>query len=219
MRTPAEDHVGTHLGRTQFYRDGYRLLLRIVLGEVVLVGILILSMIGLIFFYQPRERFFATAFSGQVDAIATLDQPGLSDAEILAWAAISARTLLSHDPAREGGMPEKLARVRPLFLEEAGWRAYGAFLNQIQFVAAIEGGWQARAAVAGPPSLGASGVAEGGSIYGWTVELPVQVTYTRGGQTQQGGYPLRLVISRALTLENVEGIGILSIGLATAEGG
>src|SRR5688500_17056101 len=82
--------LGAVVIRNQFYKDGYRALLRLVL----LQGIVILGLIMAIFFviqtHQPKNRYFATTEDGRLVPMVSLDQPNLSAPALMSWVAQAA---------------------------------------------------------------------------------------------------------------------------------
>ncbi|HBR69579.1 MAG TPA: hypothetical protein DEA55_09415, partial [Rhodospirillaceae bacterium] len=70
--------LGTVVIRNEFYRDGYRSLLRL----AVLQGLVIIGLIGALFFIiqvnQPENRYFATTEDGRLIPMVSLSEPNLS---------------------------------------------------------------------------------------------------------------------------------------------
>ncbi|GER07180.1 hypothetical protein GCM10007972_15590 [Iodidimonas muriae] len=76
--------VKTILSRNAFYRDGYRLLQKVVLLEgVTILGLVVVVLAG----RTPENRFFATRHDGSVIPLVPLDNPTLSKAGLINWAA------------------------------------------------------------------------------------------------------------------------------------
>ena len=59
-----KDAVATILNRNAFYRDGYRLLLRISMIQGIVIVILVGAIVSLLFTVQTRQIYFATTSDG-----------------------------------------------------------------------------------------------------------------------------------------------------------
>src|SRR5690606_34995798 len=87
--------LGQVVLRNEYYRDGYRMALRI----AVVQSFIILGLIGAMFFviqvHQPENRFFATTEDGRVIPMVALNQPNLSSPALLSWVAQAATEVMT----------------------------------------------------------------------------------------------------------------------------
>ena len=91
---PIKDAVTTILNRNAFYRDGYRLLLRISFIQAAVIGLLILGIIGLSLTMKTRSVYFATTSDGRIINIVPLSEPYLTPAQVIAWTATTAQNVM-----------------------------------------------------------------------------------------------------------------------------
>ena len=76
----------TVVTRNEFYRDGFRNLIRI----VILQGIVIIGIVVALALYmttsQPQDRYFATTADGRILQLVSLDQPNMNTSALMSWA-------------------------------------------------------------------------------------------------------------------------------------
>ena len=79
--------LGTVVVRNEFYRDGYRSLIKMALIQ----SIIILGLIGVMFYVvkinQPQNLYFATTEDGRLMPMVPLSQPNLSTPALMSWVA------------------------------------------------------------------------------------------------------------------------------------
>ena len=79
--------LGAVVVRNEFYRDGYRSLLRLAFIQ----SLVILGLLGANFFvihiHQPENRYFATTEDGRLIPMLALNQPNLSAPALMSWVA------------------------------------------------------------------------------------------------------------------------------------
>ncbi len=79
--------IGSVILRNEFYRDGYRLALRVsVIQSFIILG-LIAAMFFVIKVHQPENRYFATTEDGRLIPMVSLNQPNLSNPALMSWVA------------------------------------------------------------------------------------------------------------------------------------
>ena len=87
--------LGTVVVRNEFYRDGYRSLLKLVILLSLIIGILVLAILGIINSRQPENRYFATTEDGRLIPMVALNQPNLSTPALLSWVAQAATEVMT----------------------------------------------------------------------------------------------------------------------------
>jgi intracellular multiplication protein IcmL len=200
---PNRDAISTILNRNAFYRDGYKILLRISLAQLVLIGILIVSIIGLVATIKQHPVYFATTTDGRIINIVPLNEPFLTPAQVIAWSAGTAQNVM-----RFGyyDYRDRLQQVSGNFTA-TGWDSFNKALKDANFLEAIE----ARKLVVtldinGAPEIQSAMVRNG--VYTWYVQIPVTIKFDGDQPPQPIVTTLRLQLVRVSTLQNPDGISI-----------
>lgn len=189
--------------RNEFYRDGYRTLLKVALAE----GIIILAMIGVMFFvvhvHQPENRYFATTEDGRLIPMVALNSPNLSRPALMSWAAQASTEVMTfghHDYRR------RLQEASRNFTNR-GWASFTEALENSRLIESIEANRQVlTAAPRGAPVLQQEGMVNG--RYQWIIQIPMVLAYESGSRVQNSNVLVTLVIVRVPRLESSSGVGI-----------
>ncbi|MCB1538627.1 MAG: type IVB secretion system apparatus protein IcmL/DotI [Rhodospirillales bacterium] len=199
----AQTGLGRIVVRNEFYRDGYRTMLRVALIEAIAVIGLIIAMIVIVYAYQPENRYFATTEDGRVVPMVALSEPNLSRPALLSWASQAATETMTfgfHDYRR------RLQEASRHFTRQ-GWNSFVKALQDSGIIEAVETNRQVvSAAPRAAPTILAEGVMNG--VYQWQVEMPMMITYQFGSQQRNVSMTIRLVIVRVPRLESPNGVGI-----------
>lgn len=195
--------LGEVVLRNEFYRDGYRLALRIsVLQAFVIVG-LIGAMFFIIYVHQPENRYFATTEDGRVIPMVALSQPNLSTPALMSWAtqaATEAMTFSFSDYRR------RLHEASRNFTRR-GWETFTTALQEGGIIDSVEANFQVvTAAPSGAPILQEEGTVNG--QYQWIVQIPMVLSYESGAKKRSSYWIVTLVIVRVPRLESPNGVGI-----------
>ncbi len=87
--------LGRVVIRNEFYRDGYRSLLRLCLLE----GAIIMALLGAMYFVihasQAQDRYFATTEDGRLIPMVALSEPNLSTPALMSWVAQSSTEVMT----------------------------------------------------------------------------------------------------------------------------
>ncbi|MFA5041404.1 MAG: DotI/IcmL/TraM family protein [Bdellovibrionales bacterium] len=200
---PIKDAVATILNRNAFYRDGYRMLLKISFVQIIVIGVLIMTIIGLYTSMKTRAVYFATTSDGRIINIVPLNEPYLSPAQVIAWTASTAQNVMRfgyHD------YRERLQQVSGHFTQ-TGWVSFNKALKEANFLEVV----QARKLVvtmeihAAPEIQNAF---EQNGVYTWYVQFPVTIKFDGDQPPAAINTTLRLQVVRVSTLQNPEGISI-----------
>lgn len=198
-----KDAVATVLNRNAFYRDGYRLLLRISLIQAAVIVLLVLAIVGLTLTMKPRLVYFATTSDGRIINIVPLNEPYLTPAQVTAWTAATAQNVMrfSYNDYRDR-LQQNSGNFTP-----TGWDSFNKALKDANFIDAI----QVRKLVVsmdinGAPEILNATVRNG--IYTWYVQFPVTIHFDGDQPPQPINTTLRLQIVRVSTLQNPDGISI-----------
>lgn len=195
--------VQTVLTRNAFYRDGYRLLLKV----AIIQGIIIVMLIGLIMLmiaeFKPQDRFFATTAEGRLIPLIPLNQPNLNDAAVLAWSAQAVTETMTF------GFHDYQTRLQDAsrHFTRRGWASFTKALEDSRTIESVE---RRRQIITVIPSKAPVIVdqREVAGVYRWRIEMPITVSYQSGDQTNSQNSLLTLLVVRVPTLESPQGLGI-----------
>lgn len=195
--------LGSVVIRNEFYRDGYRSLLKIAVIEAMIIVALIAVMAYVIHIHQPENRYFATTEDGRLVPMVGLNEPNLSTPALMSWTAQAATEVMTfgfHDYRR------RLQEASRNFTK-VGWASFTTALEKSRIIEMVEANQQVvTAAPRSAPILISEGLQNG--RYQWQVELPIVVTYQAGSQNRADNLLLTLLIVRVPKLESPNGVGI-----------
>lgn len=195
--------LGRVVVRNEFYRDGYRLALRIAIVQAAIIFGLIGAMYFVIHVHQPENRYFATTEDGRLIPMVPLNQPNLSTPALLSWAAQSVSETMSFSFSNYRRNLQESSR----HFTRAGWESFSTALQQARMIESVETLTQEVSAVpAGAPIMVSEGIA--GGQYQWVVQVPILLTYTSGAKKRNESWLVTLVIVRVPRLESPNGVGI-----------
>ena len=202
----AEDDSGT-LGkvilRNEYYRDGYRLALRIAVVQSFIIIGLIAAMFYVVKVHQPENRYFATTEDGRLIPMVSLTQPNLSSPALMSWVAQSATEVMTF------GFNDYRRRLQESSrnFTSKGWESFTKALQAARIIESIEENSQVvTAAPRGAPLLLSEGIV--GGRYQWIVEIPMILTYQSGSKKRSARWKVTLVVVRVPRLESPNGVGI-----------
>jgi intracellular multiplication protein IcmL len=195
--------LGTVVVRNEFYRDGYRNLLRLCL----LQGMIIFGLIGAMYFIihvnQAENRYFATTEDGRLIPMVSLMEPNLSTPALMSWVAQAATEVMTF------GFNDYRRRLQEASrsFTRRGWESFTQALQKARIIEMVEANEQVvTAAPQGAPILKSEGLVAG--RYQWVVQMPLVVTYQSGARTKSDSLLVTVVIVRVPRLESPNGIGI-----------
>lgn len=195
--------LGAVVLRNEFYKDGYRSLLRL----AFLQGIVILGLLSAVFFvihsHQPENRYFATTEDGRLIPMLPLNQPNLSTPALLSWVAQATTEVMTF------GFNDYRRRLQEASrsFTKTGWESFTKALQQSRIIETVETNQQViTAAPSGAPIVESEGMNNG--RYQWIIQLPLVVTYQSGSKTRSSRLLVTLVVVRVPRLESPNGIGI-----------
>ena len=189
--------------RNEFYRDGYRTLLKL----SVLQGLVALGLIAAMFFvvavHQPENRYFATTEDGRLIPMVPLNQPNLSTPALMSWVAQSTTEVMTF------GFNDYRRRFQTASrnFTRKGWESFSSALQKSRIIELVETNQQVvTAAPQGAPILQSEGLYAG--RYQWVVQIPMVLTYQSGSRTRSDSLLVTLVVVRRPRLESPNGVGI-----------
>lgn len=189
--------------RNEFYRDGFRNMMRIAIAEAIIIVVLVLTFIVYMNATQPQNRYFATTADGRIMQLVPLDLPNLGTSALLSWTAQSASEIMTfgfHDYQRRMQQSSR-------HFTRHGWETFTAALQKSRIIESVE---TAKQVVSAQPRSAPVLIQEGvfNGKYRWVVELPLTVNYLSGSAVRADNLMVRLVIDRVPSLENPNGVGI-----------
>jgi intracellular multiplication protein IcmL len=195
--------LGRVIIRNEFYRDGYRSLLKI----AILQGVIIIGLLGAMYFviqvHQPENRYFATTEDGRLVPMVPLNEPNLSTPALMSWVAQASTEVMTF------GFNDYRRRLQEASrnFTRPGWESFTLALQRSRIMEMVEANQQVvTAAPQGAPIVVSEGLVAG--RYQWQIQLPLVVTYQSGAKTRSDNLLVTLVIVRVPRLENANGVGI-----------
>lgn len=189
--------------RNEFYRDGYRSLLRL----AIIQGFVILGLLGAMYFvievHQPENRYFATTEDGRLIPMVALSEPNLSTPALMSWVAQATTEVMTF------GFNDYRRRLQESSknFTRTGWQSFTAALQQSRIIEMVEASQQVvTAAPQGAPILQSEGLS--GGRYQWVIQIPLVLTYQSGSRTRTDNLLITLVVVRVPRLESPNGVGI-----------
>lgn len=197
------DNLKTVVTRNEFYRDGYRSLLRLAIIEgIVIIGLIFVSF-AVIQTHQPENRYFATTEDGRLIPMVALSQPNLSTPALMSWVAQSVTEVMTFN---FNDYRRRLQESSRNFTRR-GWDSFTKALQNSHIIERVEQNQQiVTAAPRGAPVLKDGRVING--RFQWTIQIPMVVTYQAGPKTSTDNMMVTLVVVRVPRLESPNGVGI-----------
>lgn len=195
--------VGSVVVRNEFYRDGYRTLLRIAVIEAMIILALVGAMYFVIQVHQPENRYFATTEDGRLVPMVPLSEPNLSVPALMSWSAQAATEVMTF------GFNDYKRRLQQASrnFTRLGWVSFTAALEKSRIIETVEANGQVvSAAPASAPILISEGLVNG--RYQWQVQVPLVVTYQAGSSIRDDKMLVTLLLVRVPKLESPNGVGI-----------
>ncbi|MDB2682772.1 type IVB secretion system apparatus protein IcmL/DotI [Alphaproteobacteria bacterium] len=195
--------LGTVVVRNDFYRDGYRNMLRLSLVQGVVILFLIGAMYFVIHVNQPEDRYFATTEDGRLVPLVPLGQPNLSTPALTSWVAQAATEVMTF------GFNDYQRRLQESsrHFTRRGWDSFTKALQEANTVDSIAALNQiVTAAPRSAPVILSEKLVNG--RYEWLVQMPILLNYESGEKTKTETYVLTLKVVRVSRLESANGVGI-----------
>lgn len=201
--SPDTSGLGRVVARNEFYRDGYRMALRVAVIQTFIIFGLIGAMFFIISVHQPENRYFATTEDGRLIPMVPLSEPNLSTPALLAWTAQAASETMSFSFSNYRRNLQQASR----YFTKDGWDSFSLALQQSQIIKSVEENNQEVSAVPrGAPVLKFEGVVNG--QYQWQVQIPMILTYVSGSKSRSENLLITIVVVRVPRLESPNGVGI-----------
>jgi intracellular multiplication protein IcmL len=199
----SQDALTTVVNRNSFYRDGYRLMLRISLILWAIIGLLAATLVTLALTVQTRSVYFATNSEGRIIPIVPLDQPFRSRADIIAWTTSTVKKAMQFNYS---DYRLRLQDARAFFTA-TGTDSFFKALNDARILEATAARkLLVRMDIDAAPEVVQEGVRDG--VYTWYLRMPVTITYDGAEPLAPQTAKLIVQVVRISTLVSSGGIGI-----------
>ncbi len=195
--------LGTVVIRNEFYRDGYRSLLKMALIQTVVIFGLVGAMYYIVKVNQPKNIYFATTEDGRLMPMVPLSEPNLSTPALMSWVAQATTEVMTF------GFNDYRRRLQESSrnFTKKGWESFTQALQRSRIIEMVEVNQQLiTAAPRGAPILQSEGLVVG--RYQWVVEVPLILTYRSGSKTSNTGLLVTVTVVRVPRLESSNGVGI-----------
>ncbi len=208
----AEDAVSAVIMRNNFYRDGQRKMILILLFSII-ANVILASMLTYVILHPPEPRYFATSINGRITPLVALNAPNQSDSAILQWANQAAIATFSYNFVN---YRSELVAASGFFTAE-GWDQFVSALGASNNLEAVKAKKLVVSAVAtSAPVILQKGVLNG--RYAWRIQMPMLVTYQSASEFSQQTLNVTMLVTRVDTLNSPRGIGIAQFVSAPATG-
>jgi intracellular multiplication protein IcmL len=200
---PVKDAIATILNRNSFYRDGYRLLLRISMIQGFVIAVLVVCIAGLVLTVHTKQIYFATTSDGRIISVVPLNEPYRTDAEVIKWAALTAQSVMRFDYK---DYKERLQQATNSFTP-SGWDAFSKALKESSIIDEVTARKLVISLDVGQaPEIDREGTLNG--VYTWHMKFPVSIKFDGNEPPQPINTQLVLTIVRVSTLVDPNGINI-----------
>lgn len=200
---PGSDAISTVLTRNAFYRDGYRLLLRISILQGVIIVLLVSTIVAMVLSIDTHYIYFATTSDGRIINVVPLNEPYRSRGEVVAWAARKAQDvmLFGYNDYRQ-----RLQKASTSFTS-AGWESFTKAMKEARILEAVEARRLTVSMQIGAAPEVKSAFEKNG-IYTWYLQMPVVIKFDGESAPNDMSATLVLQVVRVSTLQNPDGISI-----------
>ncbi len=197
-----EEALANVVMRNNFYRDGQRKMMIILLISIA-ANFILTSMLIYIISHPPLPKYFATSINGRITPLFPLNEPNQSDSAVLQWANQAAIAAFTYNFVNYRA---ELQASSGFFTAE-GWDQFLNALQQSNNLEAIKAKKLIVSAVATrAPIILQKGILNG--RFAWRVQMPLLVTYQSASEFSQQNLVVTMLITRVSTLNSPRGIGI-----------
>lgn len=198
-----KDAIATVLTRNAFYRDGYRLLLRLSIIQGIILVLLVAVLVTLVIEMETRYVYFATTQDGRIISIVPLNEPYRTRAELVSWAARSAQGVMRFS---YGDYRQRLQDASQNFTP-VGWESFTKALKDSRILEAVEARkLTVNLEIEAAPEIKSAFVKDG--IYTWYVKFPITIRFDGIEPPSPIRATLIMQIVRVSTLQNPDGLNI-----------
>ena len=189
--------------RNNYYRDGFRILVRV----VNIQAIIILAMTAFFYFYvktaKNEDQFFAEALEGKKMQMVGLDLPNMGKTAVENWVSQAVTQIMTFG---FNDIDERFAFSRENFTPD-GWTHFQKAMAGSSLITNVIKSQQIITTVLkAPPVLLQEGIING--KYSWVFELQILMTFRAGSVQQASAKTVRAVVEQVPTSANPNAVGI-----------
>lgn len=204
MAANKQDALQTVMIRNNFYRDGYRALMKVAVVQGLVIMALIGIIVALVLTSQIKHVFFATNIDGRIMPIEPINEPYFQDDQIITWLASTARDVMQMDYLNYKSNISKAYNKFTL----TGRVDFDNALKESRLLEAIERNkLTSQLRPEGAPQILRKNLSKEG-VYSWYLRMPVTVLFDGNEPPQPIRGMLQVRVDRVNFLENPEGIAI-----------
>jgi intracellular multiplication protein IcmL len=192
--------------RNQFYRDGYRRVLTLLLVSFLL-NLAIISIVYYQIANRPTPTYFATNEDGSLKQLIPLNEPYITQEQLLTWAS---QAVLAASSYNFLDYSSNLQNARKYFTA----KGYNNYINSLEesgnLPLVIKSRLVAKAVITDVPIIMQEGMVTP-QRYGWRVQIPMLMQYVSASDKIEQPVLATLLIQRESTLTSSQGIAIDSM--------
>jgi intracellular multiplication protein IcmL len=209
----AEDALTAVTLRNNFYRDGQRKMILVLLASIF-SNLVLAAILTYMITHPPAPKYFATSINGRITPLFALNEPNQSDSAVLQWANQAAIAAFTYNFVN---YRSELQASSGFFTAE-GWDQFLSALKQSNNLDAVKTKKLIVSAVATrAPIILQKGILN--DRFAWRVQMPILVTYQSASEFSQQNNVVTMLITRVSTLNSPRGIGIAQFVVGPANGG
>jgi len=198
-----KDAIDTVLSRNAFYRDGYRLLLRVSLVQGLIIVLLVATLVAMLLSMETRHVYFATTADGRIIQIVPLSEPLRTRADVISWAAGKAQEVMRFG---YNDYRQRLQQASANFTQ-SGWESFTKAMREARIIEAVEARkLTVEMSIEGAPEVKLAMEKDG--IYTWYLQFPISIVFDGTAPPAPIHAMLLLQVVRVSTLQNSDGISI-----------
>lgn len=198
-----KDAVATVVNRNVFYRDGYRLLLRISVIQGVILVLLVAALVAMLMSMDTRYIYFATTSDGRIIQVVPLSDAFRSRAEVISWSAAAVQKTMSFS---YNDYRQRLQESSNNFTV-SGWDSFSRALKEARILEAVDARkLLVSMKIEAAPEIKSAFVRDG--VYTWYLQFPITIQFEGNDPPAPISAMLLLQVVRVSTLQNPDGISI-----------
>lgn len=201
--------------RNQFYRDGYRYLIIVVLFCVMIITVLA-GTAAYLYLNQPEPRYFATGPDGRLIDIAPLNRPNIALNNLRTWVGMSLLDIFDYNFLNYN---QKLGDIQKFFTQK-GYDDYIEKFRESKILETVLANKLIiKATMTDTPTLVYRGVVriDGRPTYAWRWRVPLVMQYVSASERENKPIDAIVTVQRVPTSTDPRGFGIQSLVLVQRE--
>lgn len=201
------------IARNSFYTANSQKMIKIFLGQLLVIGTMILVIVKLLDFTDSRDHFFPVQTDNTLILERPLTEPVYSNEQIRSWVENAVTRTMTF------GFYDHLMRMQQSrnYFTTAGWASFTSALTSaktLEFIGAVESATMrptpkvitAQLRSGDRATITQAGILNG--RYSWKVALNIDVVYNTASTQTRSTWKVEVLVTRMQAMESREGIGI-----------